>query len=71
VKTGLIARAKPAKNAKNGSGESRPKCKTTKDGSFTAVAFNGAQMLVVMVLDFVGVIFMLMDPRPILKGGKP
>jgi predicted PurR-regulated permease PerM len=34
-------------------------------GSFTAVAFNTAQMLVVLVTVFFGVIFTLMDPRPI------
>jgi predicted PurR-regulated permease PerM len=34
-------------------------------GSFTALAFNGAQMLVVLVTVFFGVIFTLMDPRPI------
>jgi predicted PurR-regulated permease PerM len=34
-------------------------------GSFTAVAFNGAQILVVLVTVFFGVIFMLMNPRPI------
>jgi predicted PurR-regulated permease PerM len=34
-------------------------------GSFTAVAFNAAQMLVVLVTVFFGVIFTLMDPRPI------
>ncbi len=34
-------------------------------GSFTAVAFNGAQMLVVLVTVFFGVIFMLMNPRPV------
>ena len=33
--------------------------------SFTALAFNGAQMLVVIVTVFFGVIFTLMDPRPI------
>ena len=35
-------------------------------GSFTKVAFNGAQMLVVLVTVFFGVIFMLMNPRPII-----
>ncbi|RPI71170.1 MAG: AI-2E family transporter [Geobacteraceae bacterium] len=34
-------------------------------GSFTAVAFNAAQILVVLVTVFFGVIFTLMDPRPI------
>ena len=34
-------------------------------GSFTAVAFNAAQMLVVLVTVFFGVIFTLMDPHPI------
>ena len=34
-------------------------------GSSTALAFNGAQMLVVLVTVFFGVIFTLMDPRPI------
>ncbi|MBU0945538.1 MAG: AI-2E family transporter [Proteobacteria bacterium] len=34
-------------------------------GSFTAVAFNGAQILVVLVTVFFGVVFMLMNPRPI------
>jgi predicted PurR-regulated permease PerM len=36
-------------------------------GSFTAMAFNGAQMLVVLVTVFFGVIFTLMDPRPIIR----
>lgn len=35
-------------------------------GSFTAVAFNGTQMLVVMVTVFFGVTFTLMNPRPII-----
>ncbi|MCL7489481.1 MAG: AI-2E family transporter [Desulfobulbaceae bacterium] len=35
-------------------------------GSFTAVAFNAAQMLVVLVTVFFGVCFTLMNPRPIL-----
>ena len=34
-------------------------------GSFTAVAFNAAQILVVLVMVFFGVIFTLMNPRPI------
>ena len=34
-------------------------------GSFTAVAFNAAQILVVLVTVFFGVIFTVMDPRPI------
>jgi predicted PurR-regulated permease PerM len=34
-------------------------------GSFTSVAFNGAQILVVLVTVFFGVVFMLMDPRPV------
>jgi predicted PurR-regulated permease PerM len=34
-------------------------------GSFTAVAFNAAQILVVMITVFFGVIFTLMNPRPI------
>ena len=34
-------------------------------GSFTALAFNAAQMLLVLVTVFIGVIFTLMDPRPI------
>ena len=37
-------------------------------GSFTAVAFNGAQILVVLVTIFFGVLFMLMDPRPVFGG---
>ncbi len=36
-------------------------------GSFTKVAFNGAQVLVVLVTVFFGVFFMLMSPRPILS----
>jgi predicted PurR-regulated permease PerM len=36
-------------------------------GSFTAIAFNGAQILVVLVTVFFGVIFTLMDPRPIIR----
>ena len=35
-------------------------------GSFTAVAFNGAQILVVLVTLFFALIFMLMNPRPIV-----
>jgi hypothetical protein len=35
-------------------------------GSFTAVAFNGTQMLIVMVTVFFGVTFTLMNPRPII-----
>lgn len=34
-------------------------------GSFTAVAFNAAQILIVLVMVFFGVIFTLMNPRPI------
>lgn len=34
-------------------------------GSFTAVAFNGAHILVVLVTVFFGVVFMLMNPRPV------
>jgi predicted PurR-regulated permease PerM len=34
-------------------------------GSFTAVAFNGAQILVVMITVFFGVIYMLLNPRPV------
>jgi predicted PurR-regulated permease PerM len=34
-------------------------------GSFTAVAFNAAQILVVLVMVFFGVIFTVMNPRPI------
>jgi predicted PurR-regulated permease PerM len=34
-------------------------------GSFTTVAFNAAQMLVVLVTVFFGVIFTLMNPRPV------
>jgi predicted PurR-regulated permease PerM len=37
-------------------------------GSFTAVAFNAAQMLVVLLTVFFGVCFTLMNPRPILGG---
>jgi predicted PurR-regulated permease PerM len=36
-------------------------------GSFTAIAFNGAHILVVLVTVFFGVIFTLMDPRPIIR----
>lgn len=35
-------------------------------GSFTAVAFNGAQMFIVMVTVFFGVTFTIMNPRPII-----
>ncbi len=35
-------------------------------GNFTKVAFNGAQILMVLVTVFFGVIFMLMNPRPII-----
>lgn len=35
-------------------------------GSFTRVAFNGVQVLLVLGTVFFGVIFMLMNPRPIL-----
>jgi predicted PurR-regulated permease PerM len=34
-------------------------------GSFTAVAFNGAQILVVLVTVFFGVVFTLINPRPV------
>ncbi len=34
-------------------------------GSFSAVALNGAQILVVLVTVFFGVIFMLLNPRPV------
>lgn len=34
-------------------------------GRFTAVAFNGAQILIVLVTVFFGVIYTLMNPRPI------
>lgn len=34
-------------------------------GSFTAVAFNGAQIFVVLVTVFFGVVFTLINPRPI------
>jgi predicted PurR-regulated permease PerM len=34
-------------------------------GSFTAMAFNAAQILIVLVTVFFGVIFTLMNPRPI------
>lgn len=36
-------------------------------GSLTRVAFNGAQILVVLVTVFFSVIFMLMNPRPIIS----
>lgn len=35
-------------------------------GSFTSVAFNGAQVLIVLVTVFFGVFFTLMNPRPIV-----
>ncbi|MEO8268692.1 MAG: AI-2E family transporter [Aureliella sp.] len=35
-------------------------------GGFTKVAFNGVQVFIVLVTVFFGVIFMLMNPRPIL-----
>ena len=35
-------------------------------GSVTKVAFNGVQVLIVLVTVFFGVIFMLMNPRPII-----
>ncbi len=35
-------------------------------GNFTKVAFNGAQMLVVLITVFFGVVFMLLNPRPII-----
>jgi predicted PurR-regulated permease PerM len=37
-------------------------------GSFTAVAFNAAQMLVILTTVFFGVCFTLMNPRPIIGG---
>ena len=37
-------------------------------GSFTAVAVNGVQILVVLVTVFFGVVFMLMNPHPIVGG---
>lgn len=36
-------------------------------GSFTAIAFNSAQILVVLVTVFFGVVFMLMNPRPVFS----
>jgi predicted PurR-regulated permease PerM len=36
-------------------------------GSFTGVAFNAAQIMVVLVTVFFGVTFTLMDPRPIFR----
>jgi predicted PurR-regulated permease PerM len=36
-------------------------------GSFMTMAFNATQMLVVLVTAFFGVIFTLMNPRPIIK----
>lgn len=36
-------------------------------GSFSAVAFNGAQILVVLITVFFGVVFMLMNPRPVFS----
>lgn len=35
-------------------------------GNFTAVAVNGVQILIVLVTVFFGVVFMLMNPRPIV-----
>jgi predicted PurR-regulated permease PerM len=35
-------------------------------GGFTAIAFNGGQMLVIMATVFFGVTFTLMNPRPII-----
>lgn len=35
-------------------------------GSFTAIAFNGGQILVVLITVFFGVTFTLMNPRPII-----
>lgn len=35
-------------------------------GGFTAIAFNGGQILVIMATVFFGVTFMLMNPRPII-----
>lgn len=37
-------------------------------GRFTSMAFNGAEILIVLVTVFFGVIFTLMDPRPIFWG---
>jgi len=37
-------------------------------GNFTKVAFNGAQILMVLATVFFGVTFMLMNPRPIIGG---
>jgi predicted PurR-regulated permease PerM len=36
-------------------------------GTFSAAAFNGAQILVVLVTVFFGVIFMLLNPKPIIE----
>ena len=35
-------------------------------GNFTKVAFNGAQIFLVLITVFFGVVFMLMNPRPII-----
>jgi predicted PurR-regulated permease PerM len=37
-------------------------------GNFTKVAFNGAQILMVLITVFFGVIFMLMNPIPVIAG---
>jgi predicted PurR-regulated permease PerM len=57
----------PQKNTKE-SGSLRSKLSQMIQGvlgGFTAVAFNAAQILVVLVMVFFGVIFTLMNPRPI------
>lgn len=64
---GRTAAAAPAKPAKE-SGSLRSRLsQMIQDvlGSFTAVAFNAAQILVVLVMVFFGVIFTLMNPHPI------
>ena len=64
LRTASPAPAKPAKE----SGSLRSKLSQMIQGvlgSFTAVAFNAAQILVVPVMVFFGVIFTLMNPRPI------
>ena len=65
--TPRTAEPAPAKPVK-GSGSLRSSLGQTLQGvagSFTAVAFNAAQILVVLVTVFFGVIFTLMNPRPI------
>ena len=64
----LVPKVEPAPEAESAPGSVRAGLLQLLQGvmgSFTAVAFNATQILVVLVTVFFGVTFTLMDPRPI------